>query len=639
MRGTAVGVAYLAAYVLLDWLSYVQPVLKLGITPWNPQAGLSLAFLIAFGPRQFPWVMAAALLAEILVRDTPAPWPLLVLSSAVIASGYGLAAAALRARGLREPVVSPASANWLIVISAVATLCVAVAYVLAFASAGVLPGSAALESIARYWVGDLNGVVTLTPLLLMAPLARNLSTALRAATGVVLAQATAVVASIWLVFGFGTTDELRFFPLFVPVIWIALRWGVPGALLAALTIQIGLVVAVQNRSGYSPLVDIQFLMVTLGVTALVLGAAVTERAQALRRVAAREAEQRALLAAAPDAVLSVDDRDRIVSANPASTRMFGTGDRSLRGRPIDEFLPELDLHGSPGHLSMVGRRSDGARFPADVAWARLEPPAAPGFMLIVRDATERHAAEVQLRERDIALARAMRFAVAGELASALTHELNQPITAIVSYLRAAEIMAAPISGRDERLTETLGKAGRASIRAADVLRRLRDFYRGGAAKLERLSVGEVCSAMAQAFQERARRAGTRLSLELQPDLPDIDADRTHLEMVLHNLLTNALEAVSATEAEQRMVTLAARIDGTDILVTVDDSGPGIPPRAATRMFEPFFTTKPDGMGLGLAISRSLLRSQEAELSVTQSELGGARFIIRLPAGHPVQTAP
>jgi PAS domain S-box-containing protein len=448
----------------------------------------------------------------------------------------------------------------------------------------------------------------------------------------------AVALTVWLIFGLRATDELRFFyPLFVPVVWIALRWGVGGALLAVLAIQVCLVVAVEQQDAVNPLVDIQFLMVTLSTTALMLGAVVTERALALQRMAVQEAEQRTLLSTAPDAVLAVDEGDRILSANPAAQRMLSLDGTDLRRQPLARFLPELDVTPAAGRTSLTGRRSDGTGFPADVAWARLAAPAQPGCMLILRDATDRHAAEAELRERDIALAESMRFAVAGELASALTHELNQPITAVVSYLRAAEIMLEPLTSQDPRLAATLHKASQESIRAADVMRRLRDFYRSGVARREVVSPAEVLTALATDFQDRATRAGVAFSLRIDPALPAILADRTQIEVALQNLLVNAVDAVADRPATERVVELGAERQGERVAIAVEDSGGGVSAEVAPRLFEPFNTTKPEGMGLGLAISRSLLRAQGGDLSHAPGRLGGARFVIHLPihTGGPV----
>lgn len=630
-RAAIAAAVYVPLYVLFDWLSYVQPVLKLGITPWNPQAGLTLAFLLLYGPRWAPATAAAVLLSEGLVRQNFPAFSLVLGASIWIALGYGFLAMLLRGWNVQEPIRTLGSAARLAVTAVCGTLLIAAGYVVLFVTSGELPSDHAIEALPRLWIGDLTGILTLTPLLISASQWRSGVRLARRHGWEMLAQFVALAGTLWIIFGV-LTDQLRhFYPLFVPVIWIALRWGTPGALLASLAIQIGLIFAAQYETDAAPLIDLQFLMLTLSLTALLLGAVVTERAEALRKVALREAEQRALLAMAPDGVLAVDSEGKVVLANPAALRLFGEAASVQRAARLADLLPGLELQTPEGLATLEGRRTGGATFPAEIAWARLDSGAHEGVLVTVRDATERRRADAQLRERDRALSRAMRFAVAGELASALTHELNQPITALVSYLRAAEILAAPFSSEEERLTATLGKAAREAIRASQVLRRLRDFYRGGAIKPEDVEVSMLCDAVAQAFQDRLRRAGASLDVQVDASMPTLRADTTQVEIVLHNLISNAIDAVSQVDRLHRHIELHATCVDNDFVFRVADSGPGIAGEVAQKLFEPFVTSKPDGMGLGLAISRSLVRSRGGELSFEPSEkLHGACFVVRLP---------
>ncbi len=171
----------------------------------------------------------------------------------------------------------------------------------------------------------------------------------------------------------------------------------------------------------------------------------------------------------------------------------------------------------------------------------------PGWLLMVRDATGRMKAQSEAQERDRALARAMRFAVAGELASALAHELNQPITALVSYLHASQIMAVPAVAMDERLTDTLSKATNEAIRASQVMRRLRDFYQGAAPGTGPTDAAACCASVMELLDPRAQKQKTWLHLELEADLPPVRADRSQIEMVLHNLVTNAIDALAGSK--------------------------------------------------------------------------------------------
>lgn len=511
---------FIVAYVLVDWLSYLQPVLQLGITPWNPQTGLALAFLIWQGPRGAVAVALAALLSEVVVRDVPAGSIAAIATSIWIAIAYTGLAAVLRRKGSASLVSTPADAARFVGACLGATLFVGAGFIAIMFAMGAMPGDVALGGVARYWVGDFNGVLTLTPLLMWAPSWRRGLAALRARRGEVLLQFVVLGFTMWIIFVVLADQALRFFyPLFVPMIWIALRWGVVGAVVGALVIQVGLAFMVKDVGAAPPLFELQFLMLTLNLTALILGATVSERLRA----------------------------------------------------------------------------------------------------------------QAQLRERDEALARAMRFATAGEMASALTHELNQPITALVSYLRAAEILATPGEASDSRLPETLGKAASEAIRASAVLRRLRDFYSTGQMARAPLSLAALCNSVSAAFQERLRRAGVELACNVSAELPAISADPTQLEIVLHNLVANAIDAMTTTDNAVKHIEISAEQRDGHVRLTVADSGPGVATDIAARVFEPFVTTKPGGMGLGLAISRSLLRAQGGELEYREADGGsGARFELRLP---------
>jgi two-component system sensor kinase FixL len=639
LRSWVLGTGYLAAYVALDAVSYVQPLLKLGITPWNPDAGLTLAFLLLRGWRQAPWTAAAALVAELVVRDLPAPLLASLSAAAVIAVGYGGLAFALTRLGLGRLPASPRAALLFSLGVAVTALVVASGYAAAFLAAGALPRSSAVAAIARNWVGDLNGVLTLTPLLLTGPAAAARAwSALRAQRGLVLSQGALLAGVLWLVLRTRPLGELPLvYVLFAPVVWITLRWGVIGAAVATLLIQIGLMAGGAPRLDAGSLIEIQFFLMTLALTALLLGAVLAERADALARVAQSEAEQRALLSTAPDAVLAANLAGQITSANLAALKLFEVAGPQILGSSLSSWFPTLLLHDGVERRRLAGVRANGKPFAAEIACVRLYSPARAGYLLIARDMTDQDRAQTQLRERDTALSHAMRFALAGELATAMTHELNQPITALVSYLKALEILAAPIETHDSRFVETLQKAARESLRASDVLRRLRDFYRSGAVNATLIDTEAVVAEVLSSFADRAARMGAVVTREISIT-GKISTDRIHLQMVLHNLVVNALDAVADVEIGSRRVHVAVAAQREYLQVLVSDTGRGVLPEIQGRLFEPFVTSKLGGMGLGLAISRTLLRSQGGELRLDASGTEGARFSVELPLTAGARTA-
>jgi len=520
-RQLGIACTYVVMYVLLAWLSHARPVLEPGITPWNPQSGLTLAFLIVCGPQWLGATALGAFLAGLLFKDGSVSVGTIIAGAVWIAAIYGVLATLLHRVLADGPLRTTPDVARFAGVAAATVLIGAAGFVgLFIATANVSPTDA-LRGIARYWLADLNGVLMLTPVLLLLRARRHATEAWRGHRGEIFAQSAAVVLLLVAIFTLPDDEQLRFFYLlFLPVIWIALRWNWAGALPAVLVVQAVLILAAEVDLHTPRFIDLQFLMLTLSLTALLLGSVVAER-----------------------------------------------------------------------------RRT-----------------------------------ELALREREATLSRAMRFAVAGELASSLAHELNQPITALVSYLNACEILATSRpTDADSRLPATLRKATNEAIRAADVLHRLRNLYIGGRARRAAVNVGNLCSAVSIAFDDRLRAAGIRLEMSIAESLPHFEGDETHLEIVLHNLIANAIDAATQSNAGERIIEMRAVAVENAITITVEDSGPGISPPLAAQLFEPFVTHKPDGMGLGLAISRSLVRAHGGEIICgTGTHLGGASFAVTLP---------
>src|SRR5258708_5309475 len=412
---------------------------------------------------------------------------------------------------------------------AVATGTAAAGYVAILVSAGQLSRAETWAAVARYWIGEFSGIIALTPLLLLRTNRAALRERLRHNRRELILQGVGTVAGVTLAFALAAARDVRlFYPLFAPVTWIAVRHGVPGAMISVSLVQAALVAALELTPGSIPLFDVQFPLLSLGVTALFLGALATQRDSTLR----------------------------------------------------------------------------------------------------------------QMRQQDAALQRSIRFAVAGQLASALTHELHQRMTALLSYVRSAELMTEPLARADERLSATLRKAGEEASRAAAVLRRLREFYRGESARLEPTDTLSVCARVAEALRDRMGRSAVEFVLRNRAGMPTVMVDRTQLEIVMHNLLTNSLDAFDALPAKGprgRRIEVTAEMRGADMLIGIDDSGPGIAANLTDRLFEPFVTSKISGMGLGLSLSRSFLRYQGGDLWSEPSRLGGARFVIRLATRVTPQT--
>jgi C4-dicarboxylate-specific signal transduction histidine kinase len=238
--------------------------------------------------------------------------------------------------------------------------------------------------------------------------------------------------------------------------------------------------------------------------------------------------------------------------------------------------------------------------------------------------------ERTLLQKQGSLNRALQFAAAGEMTSAMAHELNQPVTALSNYLRAAQtILQRP--DRDEKLLDdTLNKAADEAQRAARVVQQLREFFRRGATNTTSVDVATLVAEVVETVRNRAILAEVQVEVVVPHGLAPLDADQTQLAMVLHNLLVNAIEAIVSGGSTHRVVRLELIDLGDAVRIVVEDSGPGIAPEIEATMFEPFATSKPEGMGLGLAISRTLVRAHGGDLAAEPRAGGGTRFVLSLP---------
>jgi two-component system sensor kinase FixL len=200
------------------------------------------------------------------------------------------------------------------------------------------------------------------------------------------------------------------------------------------------------------------------------------------------------------------------------------------------------------------------------------------------------------------------------MASALAHELNQPLSAVVSYLRACQIMLAdPVANR-ARLEETMTRANDEARRAAEVVRGLREFFRAGAGQLAHVELPALLAHAVEPLRGRFQRHAVRVRIDCEPGLPQVHVDKMQIETVVQNLVGNAVDAMASASSAGREIDITARrADAEAARVCVADTGPGLDPEVAKRLFLPFRSTKPHGMGLGLALSRTIVESHGGKL--------------------------
>ena len=241
----------------------------------------------------------------------------------------------------------------------------------------------------------------------------------------------------------------------------------------------------------------------------------------------------------------------------------------------------------------------------------------------------RRAAEERLHQREAELNQAMRLAAAGEMAQAIAHELNQPLVAVANYARAGRAMLEDPPRHAALLADTLDKIDREANRAGQVMRRLREFFRGGGLRPETFSAQELVEESLAHVRRRAERQGIGIETRFEEHLPLIHADRVQMGTVLHNLLANAVESLTDNPTLWRDIEIAASAHGPDRLrICVSDSGQGVQAEMEQRLFDSFATSKTEGMGLGLAISRTLVEAHGGELWL--DHVRPARFCFTLP---------
>jgi PAS domain S-box-containing protein len=251
-----------------------------------------------------------------------------------------------------------------------------------------------------------------------------------------------------------------------------------------------------------------------------------------------------------------------------------------------------------------------------------------GLML---DITERKRSEAALQAMRLEMEQVMRFHVASQTVSALAHELNQPLNAVTSYAEAALRLLQAGNPKPDRLRHAIERSAEQAQRAGKVVRELLAFLRQGEVQTEALDLNELVHSVLDRV-DRDGYGGFQTTLELDPSLSRVSANRLQVEKVLVNLIRNGVEAMRDAGISTRSITLTVRTnaDAGMAQVTVRDSGPGIDAQTLHRIFDPFFTTKPKGLGMGLAISRAIIESHGGQLWVESEPGSGASFHLTLP---------
>jgi two-component system sensor kinase FixL len=360
----------------------------------------------------------------------------------------------------------------------------------------------------------------------------------------------------------------------------------------------------------------------------------------------REAHLQSILATVPDAMVIIDERGVIQSFSAAAERLFGFLTDEVKGKNVSVLMPAPYRQEHDSYLSrylttgerriigvgriVVGQRENGSTFPMELAVGEVVLEGKRQFIGFVRDLTQRQEREHLLHQVQSELLHISRLSTMGEMASALAHELNQPLSAVANYLQGSKrLLQNSPDPRASTIMEALDKASEQAVRAGQVIHRLRDFVARGETENRIESIKKLVEEASALALVAAKDHSVRMNLQLDPSFDLVLVDRVQIQQVLLNLLRNGLEAMQSSKHRELIVSTGPA-ENDMVAVDVADTGSGISPDVASRLFQPFVTTKRQGMGVGLSISRTIIRSHGGEITVEPNPGGGTifRFTLR-----------
>jgi two-component system sensor kinase FixL len=364
-------------------------------------------------------------------------------------------------------------------------------------------------------------------------------------------------------------------------------------------------------------------------------------------VTTREGHFRSILDTVPDAMIVIDEHGIMQFFSSAAERQFGYSARDAIGKNISGLMPEPDRSRHDGYLArylqtgerriigigriVTGMRKDGTTFPMHLTIGEMQSGGRPYFTGFVRDLTEQQQTQARLQELQSELVHVSRLSAMGEMASALAHELNQPLSAISNYMKGSRrLLAASTDVNAPKIEAALDRAAEQAIRAGDIIRRLRNFVARDASEKRVESVSKLLEEAGALGLTGAREQGVLLRFNFDPTCDLVFVDRVQIQQVLVNLFRNALEAM-ADSPHRELIATNIRAADDMIEIAVSDTGTGFGHDARANLFQPFFTTKEAGMGVGLSISRTIIDNHGGRMWAETNEAGGATFRFTLPA--------
>lgn len=381
----------------------------------------------------------------------------------------------------------------------------------------------------------------------------------------------------------------------------------------------------------------------VGASKIARDITVAKRAQ--QELLEREAHLQSVLDTVPDAMIVIGTTGIIQSFSRAAERLFGYTAQEAIGQNVNILMPEPDRSRHDSYLAryeatgerriigvgrlVIGQKRDGTTFPMELAVGEVKSGSRRFFTGFVRDLTERQQTQQKLQELQAELVHMARFTALGEMASTLAHELNQPLTAVASYLNGARRLIDGGKAADLPLARgALESAAEQALRAGQIIRRLREFVARGESDRQQEDIRALTEEASALALVGARELGIRFNFDVAEDVPGVLVDKIQIQQVLLNLMRNAIEAMAESDVRELGVTIDML--GEDMVqIDVADTGSGIRPDIAAQLFQPFVTSKRYGMGVGLSISRTIVEAHGGNLWAEPQTGGGTIFHMTL----------
>ena len=345
-------------------------------------------------------------------------------------------------------------------------------------------------------------------------------------------------------------------------------------------------------------------------------------------------------------MIVIDERGSIQAYGPVAERLFQWNREEVLGRNVNMLMPSPDHNAHDSYLQrylhtgdrriigiprkVMARRKDGSDFPAELFVGEALSDGHRYFTGFLQDLTERQTAETRLHDLQSELIHISRLSDMGEMASALAHELNQPLSAISTYLRAGQRLLEGQNPENPAIP-IISSAAEQSLRAGDIIRRLRNFVTRGESERQVESLRALIEdAAVLGLTGTREREGVVTKYEWSAAADAVVVDKVQTAQVALNLVRNAIEAMEGSKTRELQITTGTSDDGM-AMVSVADTGPGIDPAIADRLFQPFVTTKgAQGMGVGLSICRTIIEAHGGRMWVEPNPGGGTIFRFTVP---------